>query len=279
MNTLTVLAPLSSWLVMMYLGAQAKAQAGHPAARQGPAFYGVHYVAPLLVILLMHRFGLVELSHSLGLALCVLAGTGTSAVPWALRDGASAAAISARLAVGAMVALVTLPLVALAFAAPEDALQRLGITALVMAGVMWLPWQLGRFATAKGWLSPRGLSMLGKAATLSVVALIVLVAWRELPRLPEQPGLLAACLVLVMVQGMGGALLDARTGLATTAVIRNLTLATVVIVTSSSAADAMTALAAFGTLMYLGVWPTSQLASLLLRRVGVGATGQARPED
>ena len=75
--------------------------------------------------------------------------------------------------------------------------------------------------------------------------------------------MIAACFLLVTTQGVGGALLDARTGLATTAVIRNLTLATLVLVIDERTANAVTALAAFGTLMYLGVWPTSRLARLL----------------
>lgn len=265
MNALMLLAPLSSWLVMLYLGAQAQSQQGDVLPRARLGFYLVHYLAPLLAVLLMYQLGLLEMAHSLGLTLCIVAGIGTSAVPWALRDGASAAAVSARLALGALLALLALPLVALLFAAPESAAQRLAVTALVVAGAMWLPWQLGRLGVRRGWLAEPALRRLGRAATLSVLALIVLVAWRELPRLPEQPGLLLGCLLLVMVQGIGGALLDARTGLATTAVIRNLTLATLVIISSSEAAEAMTALAAFGALMYLGVWPTSRLAAWVRR--------------
>lgn len=257
MSVLSWLAPLSSWLVMLHLGAQSTQ--AHAAARPGLGLLAAHYALPLLTVLLLYWLELLDVPQSLGLAVCVLAGTGTSAVPWALREGASGGAISHRLAVGAVVALICLPLTALAYATPDAALQRFVLTALIMAGAMWLPWLLGR-RLARRQLSAAAASLLGRAATLSVLALILLIAWRELPRLPEQPALLAACVLLVLVQGTGGAVLDAATGLATTAVIRNLTLATVVLMVGDHAGTAMTALAAFGVVMYLGVWPTSLLA-------------------
>lgn len=263
MNAVTWLAPLSSWLVMLHLGLQAHPQPGTPSIRPGIAFYFAHYGAPLAAVFLLDRLGVIGSHESLGLAVCVLSGVGTSAVPWALRDGASATAMARRLALGSAIALASLPLVSLAFADRNQALTRFAMTASILVGALWLPWNLGRLLARRAWLPKPGLAALGKLATLSVAALILLVAWHELPRLPERPWLVAACFLLVATQGIGGALLDARTGLATTAVIRNLTLATVVLVVDAKTTAAMTALAAFGTLMYLGVWPTSRLARLL----------------
>ncbi|MBK6613359.1 hypothetical protein [Ottowia sp.] len=263
MNAMTWLAPLSSWLVMLHLGAQAYVQHDAPSSRPGVAFYLAHYGAPLAVVFLLGHAGVIGSHESLGLAVCVLSGVGTSAVPWALRDGASAGAMTRRLALGATVALIALPLASLAYADRDHALIRFAVTASILVGVLWLPWRLGRLLLRHAWLPKPGLAVLGTAATLSVIALILLVAWHELPRLPERPWLIAACFLLVTTQGVGGALLDARTGLATTAVIRNLTLATLVLVIDERTANAVTALAAFGTLMYLGVWPTSRLARLL----------------
>lgn len=266
MNAVTWLAPLSSWLVMVHLGAKDQAQFSTPSARSNMAFYLSHYAAPLAVVWLLHGSGVVASQESYGLAVCVLSGVGTSAVPWALRDGASADAVSRRLALGAAVALICLPLISLAHASQGQALAHFAATASILIGAMWLPWRVGRWLAQRMRLSPSWLASLGKAATLSVVTLILLVAWRELPRLPERPWLIAAGFLLVVAQGIGGALLDARTGLATTAVVRNLTLATLVLVASSETPGSLTALAAFGTLMYIAVWPTSWLAGFLKTR-------------
>lgn len=263
MNVVIWLAPLSSWLVMLHLGSQAHAQPGAPSIRPGIAFYLAHYGAPLAAVFLLDYFGVIGTYETLGLAVCVLSGVGTSAVPWTLRDGANATAMARRLALGSTIALVALPLASLAFADRDQALARFAMTASILVGALWLPWNLGRLLARRTWLSKPALAALGKLATLSVVALILLVAWNELPRLPERPWLIAACFLLVATQGIGGAFVDARTGLATTAVIRNLTLATVVLVVDERTTASMTALAAFGTLMYLGVWPTSRLARLL----------------
>jgi hypothetical protein len=159
--------------------------------------------------------------------------------------------------------LITLPLSSLVFSNREQALVRFAVTVTVLVGALWLPWRLGRLLASRRWLQDAGFAALGKAAALSVLILITLVAWTELPRVPGRPGLIAVCFLLVATQGIGGALLDMRTGLATTAVIRNLTLATLVLVIDERGAASLTALAAFGILMYLGVWPTSRLAQIL----------------
>ena len=264
MNALTWLAPLSSWLVLLHLGAHAPLQDAAPSSRPGRAFWFAHYIMPLAVVVLLSQWGVINSHERLGLIVCVLSGMGTSAVPMALRDGASAHAMTRRLAQGAMIALVALPLAFLGLTGQDQgltaALARFALTALVLVGALWVPWRLGQWLARQAWFTTRTFAALGRVATLSVIALILLVAWHELPRLPEHPWLLAACTLLVITLGLGGALLDANTGLATTGVVRNLTLATLVLAIDVHTMESLTALAAFGALMYLGVWPTSWLA-------------------
>lgn len=277
MNAVTWLAPLSSWLVLLHLGAHAPRQHGIASSRPDGAFWLAHYLAPLAVIMLLYHFGVIGPHERLGLAICVLSGVGTSAVPLALRDGANAHTVALRLAQGAMIALIALPLAFLALTGQDHgqapALARFAMTALVLAGALWLPWRLGQVLARQAWFSAPWMTALGRAAAASVIALILLVAWHELPRLPDHPWLVAACAMLVFIQGLGGVLLDADTGMANTAVVRNLTLATLVLAVDARTMDSLTALAAFGTLMYLGVWPTSRLARLLkAHRLGLGNT-------
>jgi len=89
MSVLTWLAPLSSWLVMLHLGAQSTQ--AHAASRPGLGLLAAHYALPLLTVLLLYWLGLLDVPQSLGLAVCVLAGTGTSS-PTAHREAETAKA-------------------------------------------------------------------------------------------------------------------------------------------------------------------------------------------
>lgn len=79
MNVLTFLSPLSAWLVMLSLGlgADTRDRAAWRHELSARYWLGV-YALPLLLVVAGAGSGLVPAAGGLGLALCILSGSGTS---------------------------------------------------------------------------------------------------------------------------------------------------------------------------------------------------------
>lgn len=225
MSVLTILSPLSAWLVMLSLGLGATAadRAGWKHELAVRYWFGV-YVLPLLLIGGCLYFDAITEGGALGLALCVLSGSGTSGVAWAKARGASGSRVTTRLASGALIALVTMPLAAALGAVTVNALQVAITVFLALMLAQWLPWQVGRWWGAHRPMKPGSLRMLERAAAVLAIVLAVTSAFEADVRL----------------EAMG--------------VIRNLTLVTLVLTQANAPQEAMTALAAFGALMYPAAW-------------------------
>lgn len=262
MSILHWLAPLSSCLVMLHLGTQVMPQQKiHLTQQAGWRLALVHYLAPLVTVFILTRFHMLSTAESAALAICILAGVGTSAVPLALNSGASANAVTDRIMLSAIIAFISLPLVAMLHAPPQQVASQTVLVVIMLGLFLWLPWLAGRYLGQKVWFSQQLKRRLGTLASLSVAALIGMVAWLQLPMLLNHPWLMLASAVIVLVQGLGAALFDAQHGLAVTAVVRNLTLATLILTFNQQSPTSLTALAAFGLIMYAGVWPTMRLAA------------------
>ena len=79
MNWLTVLSPLSAWLVMLALSARAANEPSLPFRHMLTLRHVLWaYALPALLILLLHGIGLIDRLASLGLLICLLSGCGTS---------------------------------------------------------------------------------------------------------------------------------------------------------------------------------------------------------
>lgn len=262
MSILHWLAPLSSCLVMLHLGTQVLPQQTIRLSQQaGWRLALVHYLAPLAAVFILARFGMLGTAESAALAICILAGVGTSAVPLALNSGASANAVTDRIMLSAIIAFISLPLVSILYAPPQQVILQTTLVFIMLGLFLWLPWLAGRQLGQKDWFNKQLKHRLGTAASLSVAALIGIVAWLQLPMLLNHPWLIVASVIIVLVQGLGAALFDAQHGLAVTAVVRNLTLATLILTFNQQSPTSLTALAAFGLIMYAGVWPTMRLAA------------------
>lgn len=273
MTVLTLLSPLSAWLVMLSLGLGADTR-DRAAWRHelSPAYWLGGHVLPLLLLLVLACIGLylVPAMAALGLALCLLSGAGTSGVAWARARGARNERITARLASGAVVALVGMPLAAAAWLR-QDALAVALTVFLTLVAAQWLPWQLGRWWRVRRPPSARLQRGLEKAASWSVVALIVVVAWQSLPGLLAAPQLALLATVVVLVLAVASAF-DAGARLEAMGVVKNLTLVTLVLMQAKAPAEAMTGLAAFGAVMYPAAWLAGRLGR---RGVPVAETPEA----
>ncbi|MES2919001.1 MAG: hypothetical protein V4729_10350 [Pseudomonadota bacterium] len=272
MNVLTVLSPLSAWLVMLSLGLGA-ASRDRAAWRHelSPAYWLGGHALPLLLVLGCIGLGLVPGMAALGLALCLLSGAGTSGVAWARARGASNERITARLASGAVLALLCMPLAAAAWLR-QDALSVALTVFLTLVAAQWLPWQLGRWWRAQRPPSATVQRWLEKGASWSVLALIVVVAWQSLPGLLATPRLTVLATAVVLVLAVASAF-DAGARLETMGVVKNLTLVTLVLMQAKAPAEAMTGLAAFGAVMYPAAWLAGRLPALSWRgRTAPGRT-------
>lgn len=258
MTVLSLLSPLSAWLVMLSLGLGADTR-DRAAWRHelSPAYWLGGHVLPLLLVLACIGLGLVPAMAALGLALCLLSGAGTSGVAWARARGARNERITARLASGAVVALVGMPLAAAAWLR-QDALAVALTVFLTLVAAQWLPWQLGRWWRARCAPSARLQRGLETAASWSVVALIAVVAWQSLPGLLATPQLALLATAVVLVLAVASAF-DVAARLEAMGVVKNLTLVTLVLMQAKAPAEAMTGLAAFGAVMYPAAWLAGRL--------------------
>lgn len=273
MNILTLLSPLSAWLVMLSLGLGSGPTGWSSWRHELTASYWLGiYVFPLLLIMILALSANLPLAAATGFALCVLSGSGTSGVAWARAQGASGSRITARLASGAAVALVTMPLAAAAGVVSTDAV-RVGITvfaALLLA--QWLPWQMGRWWAVHRSITPSTLRLMQRLASLSVMALIVVIAWQAWPLLIQNPRLALMGTALAALLGVAS-VFEADAKLEAMGVVRNLTLVTLVLMQSNAAGEAMAALAAFGAAMYPVAWLASKAGALI--RAAKPSPGQA----
>ncbi len=234
------------------LGATASDRAGWRHELRARYWLGI-YVLPLLLIGAGLHFDAITEAGALGLGLCVLSGSGTSGVAWAKARGASGARVTRRLASGALIALLTMPLAAALGAVTANALQVAITVFLALMLAQWLPWQIGRWWGAHRPVQPHSLRSLERVASLSVLLLIVVVAWQALPSLLQHPKLALAAVLLAIVLAVTSAF-EADARLEAMGVIRNLTLVTLVLTQANAPAQAMTALAAFGAVMYPAAW-------------------------
>lgn len=268
MTLLTILSPLSAWLVMLSLGLGAdtrdRAAWRHELSlRYWSGVYGL----PLLLVVACAGGGLVSAAAGLGLALCLLSGSGTSGVAWARARGADNRRVTSRLASGALVALVTMPLAAAWVT--DDALAVATTVFVTLVLAQWLPWQVGRWWQARRPLAPAALRRLEQAASVSVVALILVVAWQSLPQLLAYPRLGAVAAAVALLLALASSF-DAADRLEAMGVVKNLTLVTLVLTQSGAPQDAMTALAAFGAVMYPAAWLASRAGSVMGRTTAPG---------
>lgn len=272
MTVLTLFSPLSAWLVMLSLGLGS--DTGDRAAwrHELSARYwlGV-YALPLLLVLACTGSGLLPAAAGLGLALCILSGSGTSGVAWARARGADNHRVTTRLASGALLALAGMPLAAATVTADAPRVAATVFVTLILA--QWLPWQVGRWWKARRPLSPRSLRWLERTASLSVVLLIVVVAWQSLPQLLSHPQVAGVATAVALLLALASAL-DAADRLEAMGVVKNLTLVTLVLNQAGAPQDAMTALAAFGAVMYPAAWLASRASAAATRTIPSGS-GQA----
>jgi hypothetical protein len=258
MSLLTVLSPLSAWLVMLSLGLGADAR-DRAAWRHELSlrYWAGSYAVPLLLVMAMAWQEWLGVGAALGFALVILSGSGTSGVAWARLRGADNQRVTARLASGALVALVAMPLAA--GLAAGNALEVVMVVFATLVAAQWLPWQIGRWWRRRRPPAAGAQRLLEKAASASVVALIAVVAWGSLPQLLLQPRLAALAAGLALVLAIAASA-DAGVRLEAMGVVKNLTLVTLVLLQAGAPAEAMTALAAFGAVMYPGAWLASWLA-------------------
>lgn len=277
MNVLTVLSPLSAWLVMLSLGLGADTS-DRAAWRHelSPRYWLGVYVLPLLFVLASAGTGLLPAAGALGFALCILSGAGTSGVAWARLRGADNHRVTTRLASGALVALLAMPLAAAWVTA--DAATVAGTVFVTLVLAQWLPWRIGRGWQARRPPAPRWRRRLDKAASWSVVALILVVAWQSWPHLLAHPRLALVAAGVALLLAIASAY-DAAARLEAMGVVKNLTLVTLVLVQARAPQDAMTALAAFGAVMYPAAWLASWLGRRLSRNEAAtpGAPGTPPP--
>jgi predicted Na+-dependent transporter len=260
MNWLAVLSPLSAWLVMLALSARAAGEARLPFRELltlRHVFWA--YALPTSFILLLQYFAFIDHLASLGLLICLLSGCGTSGAALARKTGTASSSVVALMVASAAIAIVTLPLVTLVLLGGHEASISAFVVLASLILAQWLPFQLGLAWFQRHPVSLSLAANLERMASLSVLVLIVLIAWRELPRLPDQPQIAAAAAGLAILLGLVSHQATApHKGLNSMVVIRNLTAATLVASQLTVAETVMTALCAFGVVMYpvalLQVW-------------------------
>ncbi|MCQ8896765.1 hypothetical protein NQT62_10010 [Limnobacter humi] len=215
-------------------------------------------MSPLLLLMLLHTVGVLSQPALLGLSVCILAGTGTSSVPMALAVGANPMGVSSRLMVSAVVALLFIPFTTFWLMESPEALHQAALVLAVLLFAVGLPWVLGQWFARQNRPSAAWRARLDAAGNWSVLALIVLVAVRELPKLSQHWDLAAVSLLLVFVLCVGGIWAEGKKGLAITALIRNLTLSILVLNSLNTDSEAFTAMSVFGALMYLAAIPLNR---------------------
>lgn len=134
----------------------------------------------------------------------------------------------------------------------------------------WLPWQAGRWWKARRPPTPWAQRLLERAASASVLTLIGGVAWQSWPQLLEHPRVTVVASIVAIVLALASAV-DTADRLEAMGVVKNLTLVTLVLTQSRAPQDAMTALAAFGAVMYPAAWLASQRGAALARRPPLGS--------
>ena len=262
MSVLTVVSPLSAWLVMLSLGLGATTAERTSWRHELAVRYWLGiYVLPLLLIGGLMKFGGLIAGGALGLALCVLSGSGTSGVAWARARGASGSRVTTRLASGALIALVTMPLTAALGAVTVNAMQVSFTVFMALILAQWLPWKVGRWWSKHRPIQAATLKLLERAASLSVVVLIIAVAWQAFPSLLQHPKLAFSAAMLAILLAATSAF-EADEKLEAMGVVRNLTLVTLVLIQADAPAEAMTALAAFGAVMYPAAWLSSSMSRI-----------------
>lgn len=260
MNTLMLLSPVSAWLVMLALSARAAGESRLPFAQLlslRHLFWA--YALPTLFILLLQQLGMIDRLASLGLLICLLSGCGTSGAALARNTGTASGSVVALMVASAAIAIMTMPLATLMLLGGQEAAISAFVVLVALVLAQWLPFQLGLAWFHRHAASPALAGNLERLASLSVLLLIALIAWRELPRLPEHPDIAFAAAALALLLGLVSRRATApHQGLESMVVIRNLTAATLVASQLSAAASVMTALCAFGVVMYpvalLQVW-------------------------
>ena len=203
MNWLAVLSPLSAWLVMLALSARA---AGEPRLPLAELLNRRHllwaYALPTLFILLLQYLDLIDHLASLGLLICLLSGCGTSGAALARNSGTASGSVVALMIASAAIAIVTLPLATLTMLGGEEAATSAFIVLAALVLAQWLPFQLGLAWFRRHAASSALAGNLERMASLSVLMLIALIAWRELPRLPEHPDIAFAAAALALLLGL-----------------------------------------------------------------------------
>ncbi len=252
MTMLTVLSPLSAWLVMLALSAQA---CRHGEAGGGHFLTARHlllaYALPMSGIIALPLLLPLSPESRLGLMICVLSGCGTSGAAIARSAGARPDRIIALMLASAAIALIGLPLAVLLQTDSSHFLGSAGTILAVLLLAQWLPFQLGSRHFRRHRDQQQIERLLDRLASISVIALILLIAWQELPRLPAHPEIALAGALTAVMLGLVSRVATAPTpGLETLIVVRNLTAATLVTTQLPMAAEAMTALCAFGLAMY-----------------------------
>lgn len=212
------------------------------------------YGLPVLVIVVMQYSGLIDQYGSLGLLICLLSGCGTSGAALARSTGTAPASVVALMVASAAIAILTMPLATLILLGGQQAAVSAFVVLVALILAQWLPFQLGLAWFQRHPASPVLAYHLERIASVSVLLLIALIAWRELPRLPENPDIaLASALLAILLGLISSYATQPHHGLENMVVIRNLTAATLVASQLASAASIMTSLCAFGVMMYLVV--------------------------
>lgn len=252
MTWLNLLSPLSAWLVMLSVSAQACRHGGDSGRHfLNPRHLLLAYVVPVLCICALPLLLPLSPEARLGLTICVLSGCGTSGAALARAAGTSASRVIALMVSSAAIAVISLPLAVLLASGSSQFLASAGTILAVLLLAQWLPFQLGSHYFRRHPDRQRLELVLEKLASLSVIVLIALIAWQELPRLPAHPDIaIAGAVVAVLLGLVSRAATAPDQGLETLIVVRNLTAATLVASRLPMAAEAMTALCAFGLAMY-----------------------------
>lgn len=252
MDALLIVSPLSAWLVMLALSARAASEPGVSARSWLTARHLVlAYLLPTAFLLMLEHKGLISPDIRLGLLICLLSGCGTSGAALARGSGGSAAAVASLMLASAGLAVVLLPLAVLLGVGNDAALASAGTVLAVLLLAQGLPYRLGLLRFRAHPPSPRLQAGLDRLASVSVLALIALIAWRELPRLLDHPGVtLAAAGTAILLGLVARPATTPHEDLGSMLVIRNLTAASLVASQLTDAPEVMTALCAFGLVMY-----------------------------
>lgn len=252
MDILLIVSPLSAWLVMLALSARAASEPGVSARGWLTARHLVlAYLLPTAFLLMLEHKGLIGAEARLGLLICLLSGCGTSGAALARGSGGSAPAVASLMLASAGLAILLLPLAVLLGVGNDAALTSAGIVLAALLLAQGLPYWLGlqRFRARPA--SPQLQAGLDRLASLSVLALIALIAWRELPGLPDHPDIaMAAAGTAILLGLVARPATTPHEDLGSMLVIRNLTAASLVASQLPSSPEVMTALCAFGLMMY-----------------------------